>query len=44
VVRVPAEDGNFSLHHRDHSGSGAQATSFPERTRGSFAVGKATTL
>jgi hypothetical protein len=35
VVRVPAEAGNFSIHHRVHIGSGACPVSCPIVTRGS---------
>jgi hypothetical protein len=38
---VPAEVGNFSLHHRVHNGSGAHPASYPMGTRGSFPGGKA---
>jgi hypothetical protein len=34
VVRVPAENGNFSLHHRVQNGSGAHPTSYPMCNRG----------
>jgi hypothetical protein len=34
-VRVPAEAGNFSLHHRVQTGSGAHPASYPVGTRGS---------
>jgi hypothetical protein len=33
--------GNFSLHHRVQTGSGAQPASYPMGTRGSFSGGKA---
>jgi hypothetical protein len=33
--------GNFSLHHRVQSGSGAHPASYPTGTRGSFLGGKA---
>jgi hypothetical protein len=36
VVRVPAGTGNFSLHHRVHTGSGAHPASYPMGNRGSF--------
>jgi hypothetical protein len=36
VVRVPAEAGNFSLHHRVQTGSGAHPVCYPMGTRGSF--------
>jgi hypothetical protein len=35
-VRVPAGAGNFSLHHRVQTGSGARPASYPMRIRGSF--------
>jgi hypothetical protein len=41
-VRVPAVCGNFPLHYRVQSGSGAQPASYPMGTRGSFPGGKAT--
>jgi hypothetical protein len=34
--RFPAGAGNFSLHHRVHTGSGAHPASYPMGTRGSF--------
>jgi hypothetical protein len=34
-VRVPAGAGNFSLHDRVQTGSGAHPTSYPMGTRGS---------
>jgi hypothetical protein len=40
-IRVLAEDGNFSLHHRVQTGSGAHPASYPMGTRGSFAGSKA---
>jgi hypothetical protein len=40
-VRFPAWAGNFSLHHRVQTGSGAHPASYPMGTRGSFPVGKA---
>jgi hypothetical protein len=40
-VRFPAGAGNFSLQHRVQNGSGAHPASYPVRTRGSFAGGKA---
>jgi hypothetical protein len=40
-VRVPAEAGNFSLHHRVQTGFGAHPTSYPMCTWGSFPRGKA---
>jgi hypothetical protein len=36
VVRVPAEAGNFPLHHRVQTGSGAHPVSYPMGTVGSF--------
>jgi hypothetical protein len=36
-VRVPAEAGNFPLHHCIQTGSGAHPASYPMGTRGSFA-------
>jgi hypothetical protein len=41
-VRLPAEAGNFSLHHRVQASSGAHPTSYPMGTRVSFPGGKAT--
>jgi hypothetical protein len=41
VVRVPAGAGNFSLHHRVQTGSGAHPASYPVVTKGSFPGGKA---
>jgi len=38
-VRVPAGAGNFYLHHRVQTGSGALPTSYPVYTRGSFSGG-----
>jgi hypothetical protein len=35
-VRFPAEDGNFSLHHRVQTSSVAHPASYPMDTRGSF--------
>jgi hypothetical protein len=35
-VRVPAECGNFSLHHRVQTCSGVHPASYPVGTRGSF--------
>jgi hypothetical protein len=35
-VRFPAGAGNFSLHHRDQTGSEAHPASYPMDTRGSF--------
>jgi hypothetical protein len=35
-VRFPARVGNFSVHHRVHTGSGAYPDSYPMDTRGSF--------
>jgi hypothetical protein len=40
-VRFPAGAGNFSLHHRVQTGSGAHSTSYPMGTWGSFPGGKA---
>jgi hypothetical protein len=40
-VRFPAGAGNFSLHHRVHTGSGAHPASYPMGSRGSFPGGKA---
>jgi hypothetical protein len=40
-VRVPAEAGNFSLHHCVQTGSGAHPTSYPMGTKGSCPGGKA---
>jgi len=40
-VRVPAGAGNFSLHHRIQTGSGAYAVPYPVDTRSSFPGGKA---
>jgi hypothetical protein len=40
-VRFPAEDGNFSFHHRVQNGSEAHPASYPMGTRGSFPGGKA---
>jgi hypothetical protein len=40
-VRFPAGDGNFSLHHRVHNGSGAHPSSYPMGTRVSSPGGKA---
>jgi hypothetical protein len=39
MVRIPAEAGNFSLHHRVQDGSGAHPASYPMGTRGSFPGG-----
>jgi hypothetical protein len=39
-VRVPGDAGNFSLHHRVQTGSGAQPASYPVSTRDSFPGGK----
>jgi hypothetical protein len=39
-VWVPARAGNFSLHHRVQTGSGAQPASYPMGTRGSFSGGR----
>jgi hypothetical protein len=38
-VRVTTGPGNFSLHHRVQTGSGAHAASYPMGTRGSFPGG-----
>jgi hypothetical protein len=38
-VRLPAETGNFSLHHRVHNGSGAHPASYPMGTGDSFSGG-----
>jgi hypothetical protein len=40
-VRVPAGTGNFSLHHRVQTGSGAHPASYPVGTRCCFPGGKA---
>jgi hypothetical protein len=40
-VRVPTGAGNFSLHHRVRTGSGAHPPSYPMGTTGSFPGGKA---
>jgi hypothetical protein len=42
-VRLSVKEmtGNFSLHHRDHTGSGAHPTSYPMGTKGSFSGDKA---
>jgi hypothetical protein len=40
-VRFPAGAGNFSLHHRVQTGSGAYPASYPLGTMGSFPGGKA---
>jgi hypothetical protein len=40
-VRFPAGAGNFSLHHRVQTGSGAHPASCLMSTRGSFPGGKA---
>jgi hypothetical protein len=40
-VRVPAEPGNFFLHHRVQTGSGTHSASYPMATRGSFPGDKA---
>jgi hypothetical protein len=39
-VRIPAGVGNFSLHHRVQTGSGAHPASYPVGTRGFFPGGK----
>jgi hypothetical protein len=36
MVRFPAGDGNFSLHHRIQNGSGAHPVSYPTGIRDSF--------
>jgi hypothetical protein len=41
AVRFSARTGNFSLHHRVQTGSGAHPASYPMGTRGSFLGGKA---
>jgi len=41
MVRLPVGAGNFSLHHRVQTVSGAHLASYPIGTRGSFLVGKA---
>jgi hypothetical protein len=41
LVRFQAGAGNFSLHHRVQTGSGALPASYPMGTRGSFPGGKA---
>jgi hypothetical protein len=40
-VRVPVRDGNFSLHHRVQSSSGAHPASYPMDIKDSFPGGKA---
>jgi hypothetical protein len=40
-VRVPAGAGDFSLHHRIQTGSGAHPTSYPKGIKGSLPAGKA---
>jgi hypothetical protein len=40
-ILVPAGAGNFSLHHRVQTGSGAHPASYPVGTRGSFPRGRA---
>jgi hypothetical protein len=40
-VPVPAGAGNFSLHYRVQTGSGAHPASYPMDIRGSFPGGKA---
>jgi hypothetical protein len=40
-VRFPAGTGNFSLHHRVQTGSGAHPASYPMGKRGSFPGDKA---
>jgi hypothetical protein len=39
--QVPAEAGNFSLHYRVQTGSGAHPASYPRGSRGSCSGGKA---
>jgi hypothetical protein len=39
-VQFPVGAGNFSLHHRVQTGSGAHPASYPMDTRGSFPGGK----
>jgi hypothetical protein len=41
VARVPAGAGNFSLHHRVQTGSGAHPSSYAIGSKGSFPVDKA---
>jgi hypothetical protein len=38
-VRIPAEAGNFSLHHRVQNGSGAHPASYSMGTRGAVSLG-----
>jgi hypothetical protein len=40
-IRFPAGAGNFSLHHRVQSGSGAHPASYPMGSKGSFPGGRA---
>jgi hypothetical protein len=40
-VRVPADTGNFSLHYRGQTGSGAHLASYPMSTGGAFSGVKA---
>jgi hypothetical protein len=40
-IRFPTGAGNFSLHHRVQTGSGAHPASYPLDTAGSFPGGKA---
>jgi hypothetical protein len=40
-VRFPVRDGNFSLHQRVQTDSGAHPTSYPKPTRGSSPGNKA---
>jgi hypothetical protein len=40
-IRFPAENGNFSLHHRIQNGSGAHPASYPMGTRGFLLGSKA---
>jgi hypothetical protein len=44
IISVPAGAGNFSLHHRVQTGSGAHPASYPTGTRGSFPGAKAAGL
>jgi hypothetical protein len=39
-IRVPVGAGNFSLHHRVQTGTGAHPASYPMGTGGSFLDGK----
>jgi hypothetical protein len=38
-LQFPTEAGNFSLHHRVQTGSGAHPASYPMGIRGSFSGG-----